>query len=328
MALNRLCGVSILFGIPIEQEKFMVRVQKSDWLAKYHIENESKGASKNRLSAIWYDKYFRHVAKPFTELSNAALQCGVNVIRNAILDDLYGATKNSHTVILVSHWKGAEFSNNDFITGISEKDFIGALNGDESSLGKWLIKRFADAGLTKNVNRESFVGRVKRSFSTIQAVSVKSVMREALTARLPDELILEAGVDSIYEHEAVSAANRRDRLDELFRDFITPGNRMEFFDGMHDKYALSQSIHPDFTGVLDLTTCVSTIAADYVGASRNHLFRTVQFSVALEPVFAAECLKRTLLIMAKEETNYLDARHSAYCQLVAQLREYKKSLTQ
>jgi hypothetical protein len=146
-----------------------------------------------------------------------------------------------------------------------------------------------------------------------------AILREALDADI-DEPRLDDAVDEVAEHPVTRSARRRDALDALFQGLLRPGNRLELYDGLHSKEAVEAAIAPTFEGVIDLTTCTSTVLADHVSAKRRFRLRTIQFPTVQDVLWGANCVKAALQIQHTTGVTYQEARQIAYIELEKAVR--------
>jgi hypothetical protein len=133
------------------------------------------------------------------------------------------------------------------------------------------------------------------------------------------------GVDIVLESEVTRKARRRDELDELFHGLLRPGNRLELFDGLHAKEVVDDALDQRFDGMLDLTTCNSTVLADFLARRRRQRLRTVQFPAEQEPWWAAQCIDLALRLFVRESLDYQEARALATAMMVRGVGEIPPS---
>ena len=134
------------------------------------------------------------------------------------------------------------------------------------------------------------------------------MLSEALLVDIAEEQGTAEGVQKVLELDITRMSRRRDTMDSIFQGLLNPGNRLELPDGLHTKEETELSIASSFEGVLDLTVCTSTVLGDYVGGRRRHAFRVVQFPTVQELLWGAECVSKTLQLVAEDSQPYLRAR--------------------
>lgn len=295
-----MCDCALLFGIPIQKEEYLLRLAESDYLRTYRGKPEEN----------WNESYDKFIAKPFRDLARQAQEMiNVEVRTGATLTDLEAVSKTARVIVLVSHWKNYGFPNDDFVKPTDEIKFAEAAAQATEPLARWLTQTFERHGMGRDraKSRSLF-----NWFDSIKALwepdkTIREILEQALDATIQNDLPLIEGVSEYVESELKRRSRRRDLMDNLFSNLILPGNRLELFDGLHDCTTISRSIHGEFRGVLDLTTCTSTILADHVSADHQYRFRVVQFSKNQEPIWATAVLNAALTLMSKGY-GYLDAR--------------------
>ncbi|HVT14661.1 MAG TPA: hypothetical protein VHQ90_00580 [Thermoanaerobaculia bacterium] len=313
--------IALLLAIPLDEREFFAHVGKSDWLQQYAIEGSDATARQERLRAVWTDEYVPLVAEPFRELIDRALGLGTDVRTQATLGSLREATTHKPIVILFAHWKGPEILYDDLVPPVEREKFVARVRESDTPLARWLASSFRASGFAQASPDQA---PAKRSFwSSWRSYRIQSLV-EILRASLGVASLENSatdGIEEVFEHEVTRAARRRDAIDLLFRGLLRPGNRLELFDGLHAKEEVEAAVAPLFQGVLDLTTCTSTILADFIAARRQLRFRVVQFPTAQQPIWAAKSLKSTIELTVQAGLPYLDARILARRELEQALAE-------
>jgi len=304
--------VTLLFGIPVNYDEFISRIKTSDWLSKFYDRNEDPTNSTEVIRERWEREYAPLVGDALQELIKTAISLGVDVHLSATLDDLSQATSMKQIVILFAHWKGPEILNDDFIYPPDKNKFKAKAETAHSHVAYWLCSRLAEVDLPRcapqHLSWASITKSVHRIWQSNQ--SVRDVLNEALHVTLPEHS-QEIGADEVVEHEVTRSARRRGEIDTIFSDLLRPGNRLELFDGLHSKEQIEIALAPAFCGILDLTTCTSTVLADYINRKRRQEVRTVQFSTIQEFLWCAKCVTETLKLVANMKLPYLRARIAA-----------------
>jgi len=231
-------------------------ITRSDYLAPFD-DPDLKGEERvARRSAQWKTNYAENVAEPLGGLVEKAQALGCDVRTAATLLDLSAAAREAKVVILYTHWKGGDFSNDDFLPGLEAK-LQDKLAGIDDPLAVWLRAALKP--------QSAWMGLRRRP-----AMSAREALRRCLNSRI------EAGTPCFSELASTTASRRREKVDLWLADCVKPGNRLELFDGLHDKEAIAAAMK-GFAGILDLSACKSTFLGDYLGRSSNQSFRTVQF---------------------------------------------------
>ena len=299
--------VTLLFGLPLTVEDFVARFDaestcRSDFLSKYDNHDLPPPARNADRLRWWSSRYKTNVADPLVKLAGEAIALGCAVRERTTLSDLGAAARGDGVVIVVSHWKGPEFSNDDFLTGFNGS-LAGCLEAVDHPLARTILQ-----SMRPQHRWLPFAGRIP--------LNEREALRQSLNATIQDQ---ETAGDLHYELDATRQARRRDMLDGWLKGLIRPGNRLELFDGLHAADEISRAIWAEFTGVLDLTICTSTYLGDHLGRAAAQRFRTVQFLELQDFLEASIRISLVLTLFAKSELTYLEARSTisrAYTRVV------------
>lgn len=309
--------ISVLIGIPVDFREFSSRVGISDWLAKFYQPHLTPAEQQEALGITWEEEYQPLVARPFQDLIERAKNLNIPVSTNATIDDLKNmcATREG-TIIIFSHWKGPEILASDIHEDLDRETLELLVSGRGEAIAQRIQ---AELDKIDSPPKQSIGARLIRRLWASDSSRPHSV-REILSAAIEDPLAETLdGIDEVVESESVSRARCRDALDLLLTGLITPGNRLELFDGMHSKETIELKIAKEFEGVLDLTTCTSTYLADYISARRKQCIRTVQFPTVQKFDRAVNCVALTLEIAVRKNISYQEARLLANQVLTAEV---------
>ena len=300
-------GAALLIGVPVTFPDFVARVGESDWLSRFDESEINDGDRNAWLSARWQSEYDPLVAQPLSELVDLARTLDVDVRTGATLQVLREVTGTCDVVILFGHWKGHEIVADDLIRPVAARAFLSRAEADRAPLANWLQEQLRDFA-----DREENLGKphaawnwLARFHSTKRLYSVREILAEAVENFTGEEIA------SVLESYIVQCARKRDYVDQLFSGLMRPGNRLELFDGLHPKQDCEAALREEFTGTLDLTTCTSTVLADYIGAMRKQRVRTVQFPAVQEFAWHSQCVAVALQMVAEQGIPYQQARRNA-----------------
>jgi hypothetical protein len=307
-------SAALLIGIPVDYDEFSLCVGKSDWLSKFDDADSTDTEREESINLRWRSEYEPLVAAPMQELINVADLEHVKVVRRATLADLRDVSSTAHIVILFAHWKGAEVLHEDISRPSRAEDFLERVEKASSPLGLWLKLHLEQLCHSRNSTSRHiggswwwrFVDAFKRP-----SPSLRDLLSEAISVYAKSKVAPTDGVDEVLVSTGTRAAQARDCIDDLFHGLVRPGNRLELFDGLHSKEDVESALCKDFNGILDLTTCTSTILADYVAAKRGHKFRTVQFPSLQEFIWAVHCVITAIRLCTKQGMSYQSARKTA-----------------
>jgi hypothetical protein len=225
-------------------------------------------------------------------------------------------------MILFCHWKGAEVEADDVVAPIQISDFLSRVLRDESEMGRWLLPKFETLVCT---DEKPKVGLLSRIFGPAKGIAGTLTVREVLSAAVyfekPAKREGNQFTDFVLESAVTRQAHRRELLNALFHGLLRPGNRLELYDGLHNKEAVDGALDQKFEGTIDLTTCTSTILADYLGNRRDQKLRIIQYPTVQQFAWCAECVNIALKLYMREGLTYQDARLTARNLLAAAVQE-------
>ena len=321
-------GVALLLGIPVDFMEFTARVSSSDWLSKFNVPDEDQSAAERAIAARWESEYLPLVAQPLRDLVAVAAGFQIAVHTRATLKSLREATTGCDTVILFAHWKGPEILSDDFIKPLLPSEFMKRVEGEQAGLGRWLLEQFRDLETPRrNFRLREYLGWVcglphRPKNQNIRDIFSEAIERPSGKCRVPTDEFYQ-----VLESDVSRGSRIRDELDRMFQGLIRPGNRLELFDGLHSKEVVEAAVYEDFQGIIDLTTCTSTVLADYIARRRQQRIRTVQFPTVQEFVWAAQCVMLALRLLVEQKIPYQEARlHAAniiQCALVEMVQAEK-----
>ena len=308
---DRAATISLLVGVPVTEQELVARLTApgaapSDYLARFDAPDRPPAQRIAHLRERWLARYGPAVGEPLSKLIEAAELLGCRVRRAAGLADL-AAARDGDVIIVLAHWKGSEFGNDDFAPGFAA-EAEARLAAIDAPLADWIRARLQP--------------RRRLGLFPTAPMTMREAMRAALAAKLREF----PQADRLEELASTTAARRRDQLDLWLAGCLRPGNRLELFDGLHDCASVCAALE-DFEGVVDLTVCTSTWLGDRISAHSRQKTRTVQFVEVQEPARAALKVLAVLRLVASGEAPYLHARlivQDSFPDLVRQVREERR----
>ena len=291
----------LLFGLPVTKGEFLSRLSAaeesnpSDYLAKFDDPDLTWSERIKHHDTQWLSHYAESVADPLQRLAQKAESLGVYVRQGARMADLAAAAAAARVIVLFSHWKGPEFVSDDFSVGLDDV-FEERIKEQTTPVAMWLKSAVSPKQPRRWLARQT-------------PMTPRSALYQCIGAQI--RAVKPEGIAETHELSTTTAASRREAVDQWLAGYVRPGNRLELFDGLHDKREIAAALE-NFTGILDLTVCVSTFLGDYLGAATKHRFRTVQFLAPQDPAESCFRLGLTLTIaVTVEGQNYLVARQLA-----------------
>jgi hypothetical protein len=297
--LVNLDDIAILIAVPLSKDDFLRRVRESDWLSKFLDPTLDVQSLNRSLDERWAKEYFPLVAEPLLNLVDVARGLGAEVKTHVRLGDITEMSTNKGVIIIFAHWKGAEVTYDDISGSMNVQKFIDKAKASDTSIARWIVSHLDRQGSRK--------------------VRLDDVLNDSLICELPHHA--ESDSPIVLEDNISRSSTRRDEIDTIFHGLLRPGNRLEFFDGLHDKVAVASAISPSFVGVLDLSACNSMVLGTYLAGRGHNRFRTVQFPKVVDFLWAATVVKGTLSLMAKGGFDYQEARLTATQLLDVAVRE-------
>lgn len=256
-------STALLLVLPTNEKDFYCRITASDYLRRF----------KMNPALSWRKTYLPEVAEPLQALVERAKGVGVAVFENASLVDLSLATRDFQTVMLVSHWKGPGVLPDDLV----EKDpmaYRARVNQAASASASWLRREFA-------APPPGGIDAVRQTMAKF--IETQNVLRERMSGQF----------ELVASDFTIKTWNR-DELNQLFSGLMHPGNRIEFTDDLYAKESVAAAVDRGFKGILDLTTCTSTVLSDHLARMSRGAYFSVQFDQEQEPALTCLFLERAL----------------------------------
>ena len=302
-------NICLLVGIPSCKREFLARLPASDLLRPFRVRDANGDIDQGKAEGGWENDYRKETAAPVESLIEAALQSGVNVKRGATLHDLTEGSSAADVVIVVSHWKGPNVSADDI-------PIVGPADGLPQSVERIRARLSGDRSPIA-VELDAVLRQIESSGHFVRIAQLVGALDGYVEARPRSPII---------EHSITRMTRRRCQLDTLLHGVLSPGNRLELFDGLHDVKEVEQAIAPGFKGVLDLTTCTSSVLGEHIDRTRDRMIRTVNFSDEIPPMWSVERIVLALAFVA-DGYEYLDARRMAWDAIRELMRKEARRFT-
>lgn len=227
------------------------------------------------------------------ELISDAESVDVKVCREATRQQLIKATNDgASVVVLVAHWRGSRVSATD-LRMEALPDALYALQTSSDPFERNLLERLDSI-------MSSSEGAPKASVIA-DLISTAICEQAGHPNSRPDDGFMNAS------HRACTIGAVRDRVDELFCDFLVPGNCLEFRDGYHKASAVAGMFSEDWSGVVDLAVCHSLYLAEAIKSGRDDR-RVLTNEFAKQPERCLPELRETFLRLSSGEQNYIKLR--------------------
>jgi hypothetical protein len=266
---------ALLFGTPVSREEFdraCRRVPRSDYIAHVVGDNPEEA---------WHRNYAT-VAETAQELITTARNLGAVICREATLSDFSYVTAHAKVVILLAHFRGFDFSEEDFLSPVNS--VVAAIEARSHPV-------------------LAYFDPVPRDLSLLVDAFNVAVMGRKLLSYLPSALDI-AGRNSI----SVGRVLCRDLLDEALAGITKPGNQVDLFDGLHSLGAMEAALWRGFRGELDLALCNSAALATYIDLHRNNTVRHLHWPDLIDPIPQFALIGETLRRLSGRGGSYINTR--------------------
>jgi hypothetical protein len=266
---------TLLFATPVSREEFeraCERIPRSDYVAHVVGDNPEEA---------WNSSY-ANVVRAAQELIATAGALGAVIHREARLQDFAQATANATVVILLAHFRGFDFAEEDLIA--SREDLIRAIETRAHPVLSYFRPRLSQP--------ESWVD-----------VLNEAVMNRDLLSYLPSPL-RDSGELSV----AIGRVLCRDLLDEALQGLVKTGNQVDLVDGLYTLGAMEAAIAQGFSGELDLALCNSEALGTYIDLSRGNQVHHLHWPDLIDPVPQLLLIAETLRRLSRSGGSYITAR--------------------
>lgn len=294
--------IAFFFGIPINDAEYTARREQSDYLKGFRAVDDGEVDP----------RYRDRTMQPLQSLAALAQKFGHEVQISASLADLAETSRRANVIVLISHWKDFTISNNDLLDR-DWKHFYHDVQQRNEPLTKWLADRLAshNGGVPDGAIRPwaRWMDKIRRAFEP--DMNLRELLEASLDANISAETPQLKEVSTGTESHLARRTRRREKLDQLFPSRLVPGNRIEFFDGLHERMALAEAIDQGFEGTLDFTTCTSKVLIQSIRMVHQDRMRTIAFPVELDLKLAGIALEATLDLI-DNGMDYMDARTVAF----------------
>ncbi len=247
------------------------------------------------------------VASLCQELISDAESVGVKVCRKATRQQLIEVTNDgASVVVLVSHWRGSRVCATDLrMEAVSYA--LAKLQTSCDPFERYLFKQLNSIMPGSEVAPKASV--------IADAISAAICEQAGYPNSRPDDGFMNA------PDRAGAIGAVRDRVDELFCDFLVPGNCLEFRDGYHKATTVARMFAEDWAGVVDLAVCHSLYLAEAIKSGRDDR-RVLTNELAKQPERCLPELRETFLRLSSGGQNYIKLRMKVFAAYSQELSSF------
>jgi hypothetical protein len=247
--------------------------------------------------ALWETVYAPTV-KIVASVAQAVSAKGVTVITNATLSDVRDLFQQFRVVTLIAHWRSARFYPADFL---NPNQLIKALEQPSIPLMESFVSLLPQ-------NWISTIQELKADDDIIQ-ISSKTLAKEfngfLTSLKLHPDLVLNQIHQTTTCDVDYQKYLNRTVIDSIFRDFIFPGNRIEFFDELHPIEELITAIPQNYDGLIDFTVCNSVLIGNVIKRQRRCIVIVNKELATLE--FRMVIYKGIIDLLSRLDIDYMAA---------------------
>ena len=279
---------AILIAAPLDKNAFFsdlkIGFSKNPCMARGHFAViQCCAENKVQLEKGW-DSYEKHVIPFIKNLIIDSNRIGAKIDAEATISGIMRAFQQAKVVIILAHWRGFEWSDNDFAlgawTGICQR-----LKNPQGDLAKTLANLLQERfGLTSDAPRARMLAKAFDDFTT--------------------------------KSDLGSPEDIRDSLDKMFSDFVIRGNVLELRDGYHSAEEVAHVVPAEWSGIIELGVCCSLRLALALKQDRKDRRVITNENIKMFGRILSE-INETLLRLADVPQPYVQLRqkvHSSFSQ--------------
>ena len=278
---------AIFLGMPTSKVEFCLAVERG-----YCIDYMNLTCRDEPLERVWEQRY-KKICASADRLIHLASALDMQIFRGATLAHLEAAAQSCDTLLVFAHWKGESVNRNDLPRDL--RLFFNSVNGRNDEVRHFIYERLKPVIRTK-ADSSSVAAEIAEILDAL-------VKNQELLRFVPQNVVNGFSVES-----PMRAAICRDVLDREFMSIVSPGNRLELFDGLHPPGSVLSAIPKDFDGVIDLITCESVILGTFLESSLGLRTKVIKNRFPVDPGFEYALVGRVLRCCVDNELGYLDAR--------------------
>jgi hypothetical protein len=271
---------ALLIAVPLNESTFLNNLASPARDYAAHIASSTPGASK---SFLW--ERYSEIANFINRIGDEVAACGVFVQRDATLDDFAKALSRFSAVTLLAHWRCLDFSPSEIC---EPRALLHRLNHLESFAAQQL--------------------RIELFSMHPELQPNASVDDDKLRTLLAG--FFQGLIDRAREAESIQTEPkfhiRRAAIEDLFPNEIVLGKCVEFSDGLKPARALIAAIPENYSGILDLSLCHSTVVGELIKQHRRSC-TVIRNKKPATPFFKLTRYKLVIGELQREPAPYVDA---------------------
>lgn len=287
------CALAI--AIPLERDEFLAEINAG--IHKDFAQSLARQHPALKEDILW-EEIYAPIVETVKLVAQAAQAKNVEVVTRATLSNLQELFQKFPVVTLVTHWRSSTFYPSDFI---APTQLIKILEQRSNPLIQTLVGAFPNNWIPQLLALESQFSE-PRILSKTLAQDFNNVLK---SCRLypnpaPNQVRQVAPYDETYH----TYLNRL-AIDTTFKGFISPGNRIEFFDQFHSIEEVVTTIPENYDGLLDFTVCNSVLLGNLIKRHRQCIVLINEKPTSL--AFRMVVYKGILELISRTDMSYMEA---------------------
>jgi hypothetical protein len=225
--------------LPLNYDDFLSRYQSAGVGDVIRCWNHSSPS--DLISNLW--KGYEPVARRIEEVCQRSSEMGVQVLRNAALQDLQMALQVDIPTTLLAHWKSSVVFDFD-IQSFNTTEFVSSQTNDQL-----LIRQLIG------------VKKWKTIIDSSESITAKKLLVQELNTIIENEDL--NPIDAFFDDDTDQNRQARNRnfMDLVWAQVLKPGNRLELWDQMIDETAFVALVPRHRQSVIELAVCNSAVMA-------------------------------------------------------------------
>jgi hypothetical protein len=287
------CALAI--ALPLTQEDFYLNLASDT--EKDFVRSIFPNPSLVRQEALWEMKYLPEVVEVVNKVASYVETCGVKVFRDVSLNDFENIFRDFEVVTLVAHWRASNFRKTDFVNPNTLLDLIMSSEQNQIQFIQNSFRKFCK----ENKDGNEYLSPIRSTAEINEFLS--KFFNKLLDDSKFHKLIQKQEIltDKLY-----TKYKTRLTLDSLFDSYISPGNRIELFDGLLSVEKFLEVIPNDYSGVFDFVVCNSVLIGNVIKKHRKCIVLVNEKPAILE--YRLAVFYRTIIsLLNATEIHYVDA---------------------
>lgn len=251
------CDCALAFAVPLKREDFLRDLEPTS--DKDFVKSFGAQRAVVRPEVLW--DFYKSQADVALEVAAEVDKLHVKIFYELKLSQLSTVLNSCEVVALIAHWRDATVKASDFINVTS---FVSKLTAGNNEIARKL-REWVSTNFIEQLN----------AFDNSEASQkeLKAMLAKRLNGALQElQLYRRDHIPGTIEHPDSLQYRlylNRIALEETFIGELSPGNRLELFDGLHSIAEIVEHVPEPYARILDLTSCNSLILGEGIKRLRR-----------------------------------------------------------